>query len=412
MIARALGAWAVDTEPRDADRALADRSLLDTVAVTLAAREDPIRPVAEAIDSEAGRWATLAHVIDFDDLHLPSTTHISTVCVPVALATSGDNPDVAARAYLAGAGVMARLGTALGWRHYTRGWHATTTAGASGAAVVAGVAWGLSGEQISRAIALAVPASGGVQRAFGTHAKSLQVGLAAQAGIQAARLAAAGATADLRAVESWVDLLGGDTEHRLVTDPFSEMEMVPGGLAIKIYPACYALQRPIGALRRTLGTLDPDDVRSVRVTTPRGTVTPLVHHHPRTGLQAKFSLEYAVATALLDEHSGFWEFSDAGVTRPEVARIVDLTEVRLTDGDDDGLLDGSVQVDIELRDGRALHGSLKLPPGSPESPPTAAEMTAKVADCLLHAGIEDLSPSDLSWATGARLLHTYLPTTR
>jgi len=411
VIASTLATWAVDTVPEDADRALADRGLLDTVAVALAARAHPIRQVTAALDGDAARWATLAHVIDFDDLHLPSTTHISTICVPVALATGGDDPELAMRAYLAGAGVMARLGTALGWRHYTRGWHATTTAGVPAAAVVAGVAWGLSEEQISRAIALAIPASGGVQRAFGTDAKSLQVGMAAQAGIQAARLAAAGATADLRAVEAWIDLLGGDPGHPLVTDPSSDAQMVPGGLAIKVYPACYALQRPIGALRHTLGALRPEDVVAVRVTTPRGTVTPLVHHRPKTGLEAKFSLEYAVATALLDEHSGFWAFSDEAVRRDEVERLVGLTDVHLPAGQGDGLLDGSVEVEIELRDGHTLRGSLDLPPGSPGNPPTPEEMTAKVADCIAPAGIEDLTPSDLTWATGARLLRTHLGAT-
>ncbi len=32
----------------------------------------------------AARWAAQAHVLDYDDLHLPSTTHISTVCVPAS----------------------------------------------------------------------------------------------------------------------------------------------------------------------------------------------------------------------------------------------------------------------------------------------------------------------------------------
>ena len=48
--------------------------------------------------------------LDFDDLHMPSTAHVSAVCVPAAATFTGG-----AEAYLAGAGVMARLGTALGW---------------------------------------------------------------------------------------------------------------------------------------------------------------------------------------------------------------------------------------------------------------------------------------------------------
>src|SRR4051794_9559670 len=102
-VARVLADWAAHFQPTAADLALADRALVDVVAVALAAREDPICSVVEVLP-EAARWAAFGHVLDFDDLHMPSTTHISVVCVPVALASGGD-----ARAYLAGAGVMARL---------------------------------------------------------------------------------------------------------------------------------------------------------------------------------------------------------------------------------------------------------------------------------------------------------------
>ena len=189
-LAHTLAEWAVGLAPTPDDLALASRALLDTVSVGLAARREPILRTVTSLTEEA-RWATACHVLDFDDLHLPSTTHISTVCVPVAAALGGG-----ARSYLAGAGVMARVGTALGWRHYAAGWHATTTAGAIGAAVTAGAALGLDADGLARAMALAVPAGGGVQRSFGTDAKSLQVCFAAHAGVRAARLAAAGATAD------------------------------------------------------------------------------------------------------------------------------------------------------------------------------------------------------------------------
>src|SRR4051794_15743731 len=126
--AEALARWASELAPTGDDLMLADRALLDTVAVAVAAREHPIRDLLGELP-ESAAWATLAHVLDFDDLHMASTAHLSAVCVPAVLASGGD-----ARAYLAGAGVMARLGTALGWPHYAAGWHATCTAGAPAAA--------------------------------------------------------------------------------------------------------------------------------------------------------------------------------------------------------------------------------------------------------------------------------------
>ncbi len=390
--AHALVQWAVAFRPTEDDLALADRSLTDTVAVALAARTHPIRRVTTGL-SEVAQWAVASHVLDFDDLHMESTTHISTVCVPVALAEGGGP-----HAYLAGAGVMARLGQWLGWEHYSAGWHATTTTGALAAAATASAARGFDVDRTARALALAVPAAGGVRRSFGTEAKSLQVGFAAEAGIRAADLVAAGATADPSVVDLWLELVGG-TQGSLD----AEGPAVPGGLAIKMYPACYALQRPTAAVAELAADVDPDAVRRVVVRTPAGTVAPLIHSRPRTGLEGKFSLEYAVATALLDAHQGFAAFSDEAVARPEAQRLVELVESDLTPGGD-WLLAGEVEVEVYTDTGTATT-SLTYPPGSPQRPPTEEQLARKLEDCL--SGLE-LGAADLTWETGAELLRTHL----
>ena len=258
---------------------------------------------------------------------------------------------------------MARLGTALGWRHYSAGWHATCTAGAPAAAAGAAVALGLPAERIAVAMALAVPAAGGVQRAFGTDAKSLQVGFAVEAGIRAARLAAAGAQADPSALDAWLGLVGGDPA---AVDPSGPA--VPNGLAIKLYPCCYALQRPISALSGL--SADPAAVRRIVLRTPEATVVPLIHHRPEDGLQGKFSLEYAAAAALLDEYAGFGSFTDEAVRREEARRLVGLVETKLDPGGD-WLLDGELEAEIHTADGTVLRTRQQYPPGSPARPPDA-----------------------------------------
>jgi 2-methylcitrate dehydratase PrpD len=392
--AATLARWAADLEPTEADLALAGRSLVDTVAVTLAGRDHPVTGLAASLP-EAGRWAVAGHVLDFDDLHMPSTTHVSAVCVPTALATGGG-----ALAYLAAAGVMARLGSALGWRHYSAGWHATCTAGAPASAAGAAVAFGLGPDQIATAIALAVPAAGGVQRAFGTDGKSLQVGFAVDAGIRAACLAAAGARADPAALAEWMTLVGGDPQAIDVTGP-----AVPGGLAIKIYPCCYAMQRPISALAEIADGLDPADVNRIVLRTPEATVQPLIHHHPATGLEGKFSLEYAAAAALLDRYPCFASFTDAAVSRPAAARLAGLVDIELEAGGS-WLLDGELSAEIHAAGGRTLRVRQQFPPGSPARPPTPEEFAAKLADCL--QGV-DTRPDEWSWDNAAETLRRFVP---
>jgi 2-methylcitrate dehydratase PrpD len=394
-IAPQLAAWAQNLRPTDEDLELAQRSLLDTLAVTLAARDDPIAALVGELP-DAARWATLAHVLDYDDLHISSTAHLSVVCVTATLASGGG-----ANAYLAGAGVMARIGVALGWHHYSVGWHATCTSGAPGAAVAAATAMRLSADQTATAMALAIPAAAGTQRAFGSHAKSLQVGFAVAAGVRAARLAAAGATADPTAVDQWLTLVGGNPQAIDLTGP-----AVPGGLAIKLFPCCYALQRPISAAQALRDAdLRLGQVVKISLKTPAGTVQPLIHHKPVTGLQAKFSLEYGVATGLLDEHPGFKSFSDDLVLRDEAQRLIGLVDTHLTPGGDD-LLAGEFELALETREGVIGHQKLRVPQGAPQSPPSKDQFAAKLADCgpdvpgLLEA---------VDWPRAAELLAEQCP---
>ena len=435
-VAVQLAEWAAGIDPEPADLKLARRSLLDTVAVALAARDHRVTRLAAGLP-EGARWAVAGHVLDFDDLHMPSTTHVSVVCVPTALAASEEAAEGAApgraggaRAYLAAAGVMARLGTALGWRHYSAGWHATCTAGAPAAAAGAAVALGLDAERIAVAMALAVPAAGGVQRAFGTDAKSLQVGFAVDAGLRAARLAAAGAQADPAALDAWLRLVGGGPSatgpsatrpsatgpsgagpsgtdrpaaDRLTVDISGPL--IPNGLAVKLYPCCYALQRPIAALAELAPELDPAVVRRIVLRTPEATVVPLIYHRPESGLQGKFSLEYAAAAALLDSYPGFASFTDEAVRRDAARRLVSSAEIKLEPGGD-WLLDGELEAELHLDDGSVRRVRQQFPPGSPSRPPTGDQLQAKLADCV---GDLDTDPSEWTWENVPGVLRRFLP---
>ncbi|MGV9798630.1 MmgE/PrpD family protein [Mycobacterium sp. NPDC003449] len=385
--AMGLARWAVDAVPDRADLDLAKTALIDTVAVGMAGGGHPLTALVAGLPDGA-RWAAQAHVLDYDDLHLPSTTHISTVCVPAAAATGGD-----ARAYLIGAGVMARLGAALGWKHYSRGWHATSTTAPMAAAAVTAAALGLDAERTAAAIALAVSSAGGVQRAFGSDGKAIQVGLAVDAGIRAAQLAAGGASADLRVLDAWLGLVS-EPPFELALD---SAEMVPGGLAVKVYPCCYALQRPIACAAELARGVDAADVDRIDVWLTESAVQPLVHHRPTSGLEAKFCLEHALAVGVIDGFAGFDSFSDESVHRPDVARLTREVTIHLAPGGN-GLLEDVVRVELSTTDGRTRSGEIDIPPGAPGRPVTRAELAQKVRDCVgdradavLSAGWDDIA---------------------
>jgi 2-methylcitrate dehydratase PrpD len=134
-------------------------------------------------------------------------------------------------------------------------------------------------------------------------------------------------------------------------------------------------------------------------------VVPLIHHRPETGLQGKFSLEYAVAAALLDGNPGFASFTDAAVRRPAAQRLVGLVETELEPGGD-GLLDGHIELKIHRGNGAVQHAALQYPPGSPTRPPSAAQLSAKLADCV--SGL-DTDWSAWTWQNAAHVLREFLP---
>ena len=170
------------------------------------------------------------------------------------------------------------------------------------------------------------------------------------------------------------------------------------------YPCCYALQRPISALAELSGSLAPGSVRRIVLRTPEATVAPLIHHRPDTGLQGKFSLEYAAAAALLDRHPGFASFTDEAVRRPAARRLAGLVETELSPGGS-WLLDGELAAEVHT-DGEVLGVKQQFPPGAPQRPPAPGELAAKLTDCV--AGL-DTDPSGWTWDSAAGVLARFLP---
>ena len=310
-LADELARWATELEPSEDDLALAHRSLLDTVAVMFAAQAHPLAGLFEQL-TEAGRWTALAHVLDYDDLHLPSTSAHQRGLRPGGALVWRGGAD-SERAYLAGAGVMARLGTALGWRalqrRLARDLHRRRARG--------------RGHRGDRARARRRRDRRG-DRARDPRRRRRPAGVRDRSQVAPGRVRGRGrgprGGAGRRRRErgpAGARAMDGARRRRRLSARGRRPRGVqprhpggPGGLAIKPFPCCYALQRPIAAL------LPSSPCRSTAsaacgVRTPGASLAPLIHHSPATGLEGKFSLEYGIAAALLDGHRG----STASATR-------------------------------------------------------------------------------------------------
>jgi 2-methylcitrate dehydratase PrpD len=295
-------------------------------------------------------------------------------------------------AYIAGfetwAELLAREPTPL----HRKGWHPSAVLGTVAAAAACAKLRGLDANGAATAMAIAASMSAGLVANFGTMTKSFQVGRAAQSGVIAARLAQAGLTASLDALEHPCGLLAAlSPEGNAARDrPFDaankEWHIVAEGLNIKRYPICYATHRSIDAALGLIERYDvsPDAVERIHVSLGETQLRMLRNGRPQTGLEAKFSMQFAMAAAVVARKVGLAELTDAFVLRPDVQAMFPLVAFTTTDA----LKEGSNfapadSVAITIKTGQTLNsGPVEYAKGSHQKPLSRDELFGKFSDCL------------------------------
>jgi 2-methylcitrate dehydratase PrpD len=339
----------------------------------------------------AALWNGIAgHVLDYDDVTSPMRGHPSVAMLPalVAVAESLDasGSDLVC-AYLVGFEVIGHLARRLAISQYERGWHTTATIGILGATAGCARLLKLDVEQTISALGLAVAQAAGTLANFGSHAKSFQAGHANAAAVRSALLARQGFTASEDALDGSIGYASlyaaesrpADDNHTFGTLP---LEFERYGLEVKKYPLCYATHRALDGILalRDVNALTLEKVDRVEVKTSRGALRPLVHHSPRTGLQGKFSMEYAMAAALADGHVSLSSFTDSAVHRPSIQDFLPkVTSTEVSTGD---VFPRWAEVTVLLRDGERLTTRVEQLRGSAGLPLTIEELGTKVAGCL------------------------------
>ncbi len=354
----------------------------------------PDDPAGVAPEEAAMIYGTAAHALDFDDVHQVSSTHPSAPIVAGLVVAVSEEPELAPRlttAFGVGLACNVELGRVLGFPHYEKGWHATSTIGPLACAAALSYLYGLDAGAAAHALSLAAAQSGGLQRNFGSMAKPLHAGLAGAAGLRAARLARAGLTgdADIFAEKGFFDLYGGE---RLAADPDrAEFDLFGGGISMKLYPCCYNNHRNIALAFEARKALEAKgipvaDVGKVEVEGPYGAFMALrVKRPPTVGSEAKFCGPYVAACALVDGAVGLSHFEDDNVRREDVLALFDRISIteRPKGFEGENRNDGVVKLTVFDREGGMVaHAERAASPGAPDDAPTAEQIEAKVRDCL------------------------------
>ena len=184
---------------------------------------------------------TLGHALDYDDVQAGVRGHPSTVILPAlftAAEREGSTAEAVLAAYAVGVEAMARLGRAMGSRHYETGFHNTATLGPVGAAAALGHLLGFAPEALANALGIAATQAAGLRLQFASEVKPLHAGLAARAGVLAVELARAGLAGNAAFLDGTLGFLavlglGGAAPERCVEGWGEPWEILSPGLGFK-----------------------------------------------------------------------------------------------------------------------------------------------------------------------------------
>jgi 2-methylcitrate dehydratase PrpD len=328
-----------------------------------------------------------SHAVEFDDIFRDAVYHPGCPVIAAALALAEQqhaSGDALLKAITAGYEVSTRIGAAIQPAHY-RFFHTTGTAGSFGAAA-AGAALMDAGSQTVALHALATSATfaSGLQQAFRSDAmtKALHAGHAAWVGVTVAQGAAAGVT-------GVADMLEGDAGFGAALCGSPDWSGVTDGLGER-YNIERITQKNHGCCGHTFAAIDAalalvqehkitaGDIRSITVRTYRAALDVAGIREPRSAFEAKFSLYYVLAHAVLYGAVRLNAFSDERLADQPLRELMKKVHIEA-----DPELTAhfpsmrAARVTITLADGTSLEHFAPYRRGDPEAPLTDAELEDK-----------------------------------
>ncbi|MEV6968241.1 MmgE/PrpD family protein [Hamadaea sp. NPDC051192] len=277
--------------------------------------------------------AVALHALDFDDTHAAGLVHPTAVVAPTVLAVAEQTGATGAQllaAYVAGVETICRLGAAAPHAFHARGVHATSACGTVAAAVTTARLLNLDEERTTDAIGIAASGASGLLEflATGSSTKQLHPGFAAYNGILAARLAAAGATGPVSALDGERGLyraLAGRVPDRVALLGDLGRRWETAAITVKPYPACQLSHAAVTAAMKLRQQVDPGRITALRLHLHPDAVPIVGDLAPATAYAAKFSAAWCAAVALLDGTLPVEAFDRSD--RPDAARLAARTTV-------------------------------------------------------------------------------------
>jgi 2-methylcitrate dehydratase PrpD len=343
------------------------------------------------------------HADDFDDTQLAAAKdrvygllmHPTVPVLPAIFALAEQRAVTGKEwmlAYQVGAEVECKIAEAISPRHYQDGFHTTGTCGPFGSAAACAKLLKFDLPKTLKTFGLAASQSGGLRENFGTMTKPFQAGRAAESGLVSAELVALGWTAAeqiLEADRGFFHASGGSYDPSAIMDRLGKpWTFTTPGVSLKPYPSGSLTHPAMTELARLIEVhkLQAAQVEKVDIGANHNMTTTLLHHQPKTGLEAKFSMEFCLAILLLERKAGLGQFSDKVVQRSDVQEMIRRINFYVDPEAENAGFDKMTSIlKVHLRDGRMITGRAEFAKGSPANPMSFVEAATKFRGCAEFA---------------------------
>jgi 2-methylcitrate dehydratase PrpD len=418
IIAEWIEQLSIDAIPAAAQSACVN-TVVDTAGLVIVALEtDYGQAVRKAFPdagpctifgSEAGRTFSAAAVIngtcghgeDYDNTFEGCPVHSGVVIVP-ALVAAGEafalsNADVG-KGIAVGVEIMCRLGLVAKKAVHAAGFHPTAVLGTMAAAAGVAAATGQNRSQIKDTLGIAGSMAAGIIEylADGSWTKRMHAGWAAQSGLNAAMMGAAGFRGPRTVLEGTHGLFSAFAPS-LVPDftPLTEglgSRWEAANVAFKPY-ACGTMTQPYVdcAVRLAGRDIATHEIAAIECEVGEGTVHRLweplaVKHKPPTPYAAKFSTPYCVAVGFLRAGAGLAEFTDEAVNDPAILDLASRVTYEI-DPDNEYPDNYTGHVRVRMSDGSVIEERQPQMRGGIRQPLSRDDLIAKCHANLAFAGL-------------------------
>lgn len=351
-------------------------------------------PGGEQTDARTAAFihGAASHTVEFDDIYRNAIYHPGVPVISAALAIAqarGASGMALLTGIVAGYEISNRLGQAANPAHYEF-WHTTGTIGTFGAAAAAANILGLTPEQTLHALANSGTLAAGLQQAFRADAmaKPLHGSHAADMGVTLALAAEQGVTGAPDILEGprgfgmgmCLNGLADDQPDWVNAAATLGKEFLILQTTTKNHAACghaHAAIDGVLALASEHG-LTAGNVKEIRVESYQKAEEICGSKNPQTPYEAKFSLAYCCAAALVWGRVRMAAFTPDKLHDPDVRTVIN--RISLTTAPDlQAAFPGhrSARVEIETTDGRVLNHFAPTRRGDPDAPLSDSDLEDK-----------------------------------